>query len=217
MKTINELFLETVKKGADKFKLGEEVPQLISEGRKVLLNFYHFTKGLKVIELASLLISINGWRNSKGKTSRKSFNTRDIIEVDLGLGHGYEMSYRHPCIVIHDSNDGFCFVVPCSTGKYGKNNKHILDGEVSDGFARPTGVLLDATRCVSKVRVTGKVGQITVPFLEKLNNELLQTYFSRHYHRLQTTSNDLKEQKRINLELQQDLADLEEKIKNPAS
>ena len=224
MKTINERFLEIVKKGADKYKPGIQVPQLISEGRKVLLNFYHFVKTLKVIELSSLLLSINGWQNSKGQASRKSFNTRDIVEVDLGLGHGYEMSYRHPCIVLHDSKDGFCFVVPCSTGKYGKNNKHILDGETSDGFARPTGVLLDATRAVSKVRITGKVGEITVPFLEKLNNKLLQLYFSRHYHRLGTTKNDLTRQIKENEELtkkiqilENEINTLQEKIKNPAS
>lgn len=133
------------------------------------------------------------------------------------MGHGFEMSYRHPCIILHDSNDGFCFVIPCSTGKYGKNNKHILDGEVNDGFERPTGVLLDAIRCVSKVRVTGKVGEITVPFLDRLNNELLKVYFSRQYHRLYTITNDLREQKRLNLELQQNIAELEEKINNPAS
>ena len=88
MKTINERFLEIIKKGPHKFKPGKEVPQLISESRKVLLNFYKFTKSLKVIELASLLISMNGWQNSKGRSSRKNFKTRDIVEVDLGLGHG---------------------------------------------------------------------------------------------------------------------------------
>lgn len=224
MKTINERYLEVLKKSADKLKPGIQFPQLISESRKVLLNFYHFIKSLKVIELSSILLSINGWQNSKGKASRKSFNTRDIVEVDLGLGHGYEMSYRHPCIVLHDSKDGFCFVVPCSTGKYGKRNKHILDGEISDGFAQPTGVLLDAARTVSKVRITGKVGKITVPFLEKLNNRLLQLYFSRHYHRLGTTKNDLTRQIQENKELMEkiqflevEVKNLQEKLKNPAS
>ena len=127
------------------------------------------------------------------------------------------MSYRHPCIVLHNSQNGFCFVVPCSTGKHGKNNKHILDGEVSDGFEKPTGVLLDATRCVSKVRITGKVGEITTDFLERLNTKLLQLYFSRHYHRLQTTSNDLKNQINLNLELQKRIKELEEKEQNTAS
>lgn len=217
MKNINEKLLEDLKKGKDKFKLGVDLPNLIHEARKLLVNFYHFTKKFKVIELSSLLLSINGWQNSKGKSSKKSFNTRDIVEVDLGLGHGFEMSYRHPCIVLHDSKDGFCFVVPCSTGKYGKNNKHILDGEIKDGFQRPSGVLLDATRAVSKVRITGKVGQITIPFLDKLNNELLQLYFSRHHHRLTTMSNDLKREKEINSNLQDKIAELEEKVKNPAS
>lgn len=215
MKIINEFFLDTIKKGRDKFNISIQNPSLIKESRKVLMNFYHYTKNLKIIELASLLISMNAWQVSKGQASRKNFKTRDIVEVDLGLGHGFEMSYRHPCIVLHNSKDGFCFVVPCSTGKYGKNNKYILDGEVSDGFQRQTGVLIDAVRCVSKVRVTGKVGEISVPFLEKLNNKLLQTYFSRHHHRLEIMSRDLEQQKKINEELQVKLTEIEKNEKNP--
>lgn len=217
MEIINERFLELLKKGTNKLKPGIGVPKLISESRKILLNLYHFTKVLKVIELSSLLISLNGWQKSKGQASQKSFNTRDIVEVDLGLGHGYELSYRHPCIVLHDSKDGFCLVIPCSTGKYRKNNKHILDGEIIDGFARPSGVLLDAVRSVSKVRITGKVGKITVPFLDKLNNELLQLFFSRHFHRLQIMDKDLTLEKELNKKLQEEMKILHEKIKIPAS
>jgi mRNA-degrading endonuclease toxin of MazEF toxin-antitoxin module len=213
MKTINEKLLETLKNGSNRFKQAVESTPLIQESRKVLINFYHFSKNLKVLELASILISLNAWQKSKSKGSKKNFNTRDIVEVDLGLGHGFEMSYRHPCIVLHNSQQGFCFVVPCSTGKYGKNNRYILDGEVSDGFSRPSGVLLDATRTISKVRITGKVGEITVPFLQKLNDELIKVYFPRQNHHLFTLGEDLKKSEAKNVTLHQRIIELEEKIK----
>lgn len=217
MNKINEKLLESIKKGKDKFKLAFELPSLIRESRKVLINFYHFSKGLKVLELASILISLNGWQQSKFKSSKKNFNTRDIVEVDLGLGHGFEMSYRHPCIVLHNSQEGFCFVVPCSTGKYGKKNKYILDGETSDGFSRPSGVLLDATRAISKVRITGKVGEVTVPFLEKLNTELINVYFPRQNHQLFTLKSDLQKSEAKNETLHQRIVELEEMLKKAST
>lgn len=189
MKPFDKHYLESEANVTNKTKPAE--PKLLAQCRIIISNLYDYIKNLRTLELSSILLSIHGWIKGKGRFSSRQFQTRDIVVADLGLGYGYEMSYRHPCIVLYDSKAGFCFVVPCSTGKYGKNNKYILDGEVSDGFAEPTGVLLDAARCISKVRIYNKVGRITVPFLDKLKNELLKLYFSKQYNQLENQEKDI--------------------------
>lgn len=209
MRSIKLGFIESIQKDKNnRYKIATAVPNLIKECRKSLLNFYEFIIKLKVIELASIIWSMERWMTIKGQMNQTKYTIRDIVEVDLGLGYGFEMSYRHPCIVIHDSNAGFCLVVPCSTGKYGKRNKFIIDGISSDGFKENTGVLIDAMRCVSKTRITGKVGEITVPFLNKMNNIILEEYFSRHFHKLSVLEKDLQREREKNQELQTTIENL---------
>lgn len=193
MKKINISFLEALKLDrVRRLNMASSIPQLIRECRKSLLNFYYLVTKLSVIELSSIILSLERWMSVKGTMNKGAYKVRDIVGVDLGLGYGYEMSYRHPCIVLYDSNAGFCLVVPCSTGKYGKGNKFIIDGTPTDGFRENTGVLIDAVRCVSKTRINSKVGEITVSFLERLNNIIIHNYFPRHFHRLHVLKNELE-------------------------
>ncbi len=197
MKKIDIAYLEQIQKDSiEKNKIANTVTRLMNVCKDLLNNFTDFVKFMKVVELSSIIWSMNRWINSKGKFNSKTFATRDIVEVDLGIGYGFEMSYRHPCIILKDSNAGFCLVVPCSTGKYGKKNKFIIDGTKTDGFEENTGVLIDAIRCISKTRITNKVGQITVPFLDKLNDAILETYFSRKFYKLSKLEKDILEEKK---------------------
>lgn len=216
LKNINEPYLKNLKDSRDKDKIGYKLGSLIKESRKVLFNLYQFTKSFKVNELSSVLLSAHNWQQQKKKFNKKEYKVRDIVLVDLGLGYGYEMSYQHPCIVLHDSRDGFCFVIPCSTGKYNLKNKHVIKGEVTDGFAQPTGILIDAVCCISKVRIIGKVGEVTVPFLDKVNDALLKIYFSRKYHKLSMAEKDMAKLDSENQLLKQQIKQLQEKISKTA-
>lgn len=138
------------------------------------LRNYIFT--LKVKETSSILLSFFNWLKTKEKYNKKKYKTRDIVEVDLGIGYGFEMSYRHPCIVLKDEA-GFCLIVPCSTGKYGKNNKFILDATPKDGFKQNTGILLDSVRTISKTRISNTLGEISVDILEQINKKMIEFYF----------------------------------------
>lgn len=89
------------------------------------------------------------------------------------------MSYLHPCIVLEDSNAGFCLLVPCSTGKFGKKNKYIINGYTKDGFKSNTGVLIDSLRCISKTRINRKVGEVSLEFYDRINNKILSEYFKK--------------------------------------
>ncbi len=200
MKQIDFDFLDKLEKNEKvKYDMSFRHDGLISHFVNIFDNMISFIKNLKVCETVSIIKSYNNWMNAKSKFNNSKFKVRDIVEVDLGIGYGYEMSYRHPCIVLLDSNAGFCLVVPCSTGKYGKHNAFIIDGEPSDGFEYPTGVLIDAARCISKTRMSNKVGEITVPFLDKLNTILVGTYFPRNALKIRNSEKDLKAEKEKNI------------------
>lgn len=189
MKKIDAFFLRKLQSNKiEKYKRSNTLTRLMSESRKVLYNVYKFLLNLRSGETASILLSLKSWIDNKGRTNPVHYSPRDIVEVELGLGFGFEMSYRHPCIVVYNSGAGFCLVIPCSTGKFGKRNKYIVDGTTTDGFSENTGVLLDAMRCISKTRIHQKVGEITVPFFNRLNKLLLEEYFSFQYHKLNTNS-----------------------------
>jgi len=217
MNQIDFNFLDTLEKSI-KIKETKSFSQrgLIVQFRNILDNMIDFVKNLKVCETVAIIRSYNNWMNVKSKFNNSKFKIRDIVDVDLGVGYGYEMSYKHPCIVLNDSNDGFCLIVPCSTGKYGKHNKYIIDGECSDGFKYPTGVLIDSMKCISKTRISNKVGEITVPFLDKLNNIILGTYFERNKLKIRNLERDLKREKEKNILLMSQLEKLvqSQKIKN---
>lgn len=196
MKKIDVTYIEQVQKDKiERNKIASTVTKLMNVCNDLLDNFVELLKSMKVIEVSSIIWSMNRWINSKGNHNSKVFKIRDIVEVDLGIGYGFEMSYRHPCIILKDSNAGFCLVVPCSKGKYGKSNKFIIDGTTADGFAENTGVLIDAIRCISKTRITNKVGQITVPFLDKINNAILETYFPMKFYKLNKLEKDILNEK----------------------
>ena len=215
MKQIDFSLLDTLEKDV-KTKDTKSFSQsgLIVQFGNMLDNMLDFIKNLKVCETVSIIRSHNNWMTVKSKFNNSKFKIRDIVEVDLGVGYGYEMSYKHPCIVLNDSNDGFCLVVPCSTGKYGKHNKFIIDGEPYDGFKYPTGVLIDSIRCISKTRISNKVGEITVTFLDKLNNIILETYFERNKLKIRNLERDLKKEREKNVLLISQLEKSIQTLKN---
>lgn len=208
MSEIDKTFLETIKGDKkNRNKQAHSTNKLIKQGRKLFLSLYYFTKNLKSGEYSSMLLSLDSWRSSKGKMSTETYKPRDIVMADLGLGHGYEISYQHPCIVVSESK-GFCFVVPCSTGKYQKRSKYILNGEPKHGFQEPTGVLLDAVQCIQKVRIQHKVGVLDLGLFKVINEKLLKFYLSKYDHQINVLQKDLAKEKEKNAELEKKLEEM---------
>lgn len=167
---------------------------ILEELKDFILNF-------REIEMKSVILSLKRWISTKEKVSKIKFKRGDIVEIDLGLGYGYEMSYLHPCIVLEDSSAGFCFVAPCSTGKFGKKNKYIVDGTIEDGFKRDTGVLIDSIRCISKTRINKKVGKVSLEFYDLLNEKIMIEYFKKQSMNIRNLKRDYEKVVKENIEL----------------
>lgn len=180
---INIALLNAIQRGPRKDEAAQSQPGLVSQWKLCLVGLFRVGLTLRAKELAAVIASLAAWAHSKQQDNRMVYAVRDIVQVDLGCGFGYELSYRHPAIVLHDGGQ-FCLVVPCSTGKYGKNSRYIINGTPEDGFSTNTGVPLDGLRTVSKTRISHKVGQVSVSFLDRLNAAILREFLPVQHHRL---------------------------------
>ncbi|WP_281217540.1 type II toxin-antitoxin system PemK/MazF family toxin [Lysinibacillus capsici] len=214
MRLVDEGFLKSVrgKGNRDRFLQAKTNARLIKQIKNGTWNHYKVVDSLKVIEASSIVSSMNSWRLAKGSNSTVAYNVADIVLVDLGLGYGFEMSYQHPCVILYESQ-GFCYVVPCSTGKYGKRNKFIMDAKRSDGFEDNTGILLDAVRCISKTRIISLVGQVNIDCLNKINEALFKLYLSKKHNELKVAQKDIVELQQEKIALIHEIEKLKEEIK----
>lgn len=185
---IDEELLNDIRRSKNDGKEGKS--KLVVQCNEILNTLKDFIMGMKNMETASAILSLKRWISTKGKNNKIKFKRGDIVEVDLGLGYGFEMSYLHPCIVLEDSNAGFCLLVPCSTGKFGKRNKYIVDAYTNDGFKSNTGVLIDSFRCVSKTRINKKVGTVSLDFYDKVNDAILKEYFKKQVLKYENLKKD---------------------------
>lgn len=180
--------------------------ELMDQSNEILNMLKDFIGRMKNFEIASILLSMKRWIGTKGKVNRVNFKRADIVEIDLGLGYGFEMSYLHPCIILQDSSAGFCFVAPCSTGKFGKVNKYIINGYINDGFKSNTGVLIDSIRCISKTRINKKVGEVSLEFYDKLNIEIVKEYFQKQNLEVRNLKRDYERLLEENIELKKHIS-----------
>lgn len=197
-----------IKDKLNKNKTIENSPGLLREIRESIFNFYRKVITFNSLEIASIAKTLYKW-NDVNKTNYKSnFAIRDIVLVDLGLGYGFELSYEHPCVILNINNDGFFLAIPCSTGKYYKNSRFILKGEIKDGFNSKTGVLLDSIRTISQTRISHKVGEITPMFLDYINSKILTTYLPKEAMLKRNLENDLSKAEQTILDLQKQINEL---------
>ncbi|MGL4848134.1 MAG: type II toxin-antitoxin system PemK/MazF family toxin [Clostridium sp.] len=171
----------------------------------ILGELKEFVLKLKEVEIKSIILSLRRWLSTKGKINKVSFKRGDIVEIDLGLGYGFEMSYLHPCIILEDSNAGFSLVIPCSTGKFGKKNKYIINGTKEDGFKKDTGVLIDSIRCISKTRINRKVGEVSLEFYDRINEKILLEFFKKQSMEVRNLKKDYEAVLKENIELKKKL------------
>ncbi len=130
--------------------------------------FYDFLLAKAIKESSAIILSLYNWINSHQTRSSTNYSPGTIINVDLGLGYGYELSYRHPCIVLADDGGFNVYVVPCSSGKYGKFIPSVLDATTADGFTLNTGCMIDSAKWIQKVRINRSLGQVSPTFYKKL-------------------------------------------------
>jgi len=60
------------------------------------------------------------------------------------------------------------YVVPCSTGKYGRSIPSVLDATAADGVALNTGCMIDSAKWIQKVRINRSFGQVSPTFYKRL-------------------------------------------------
>ncbi|WP_322923348.1 type II toxin-antitoxin system PemK/MazF family toxin [Paenibacillus campi] len=127
-----------------------------------------------VYEMGQWIISTNRLLNNYSYENGKDYPRGTIIQVDLGATNfRYEPSFAHPCIVLV-SRKSALYVVPCSSKKYGKGYRDIIDATNLDGFLKNTGVQVESGRWIHRNRIIQQHGKASMSLLTKIDNHLIQ-------------------------------------------
>lgn len=147
---------------------------------KCLGNIYEFAKtNFSCYELTCWIVSMNNYIDKKkvlNKTNNKAYNKRDILMVDFGIAYGYELGYKHVCVVIEEDKENV-LVVPCTSSKVGKKNRfgkpfpEYIEANDTDGFDKKTMIKLNGMKWISKDRVLDKKGEVTKEYFDFLYNK----------------------------------------------
>lgn len=181
-----------------------------------VFNFIDKLDELSIYEMGHTVNFIDRWLHNRTSNNTKTYKRGDIVFVDLGATNfRFEPSFTHPAIVLKNSYNSI-LIVPCSTKKYGKRLKDIIDAKPSDGFNKNTGVQTDSLRWINKNRIISNTGKkASGRILDEINKKILEyvpTYKrdKRIYEFIKKENEDLKKE---NEDLKVKLKELSGEIK----
>lgn len=154
---------------------------------------------------------------NKNKVNNKKYPMKSIVLVDLGIDtFGYEFCYEHPCIVLYNDYSR-AFVVPCTSqparrDKQGKLYPGQLEGDISDGFAKKTTILLNEAKFIDKTRIKRSFGKVGNTLFNEVYDEVFELIFEPKSHKLKTIQRLKDEAEKDLLELRQKYELLEQKL-----
>lgn len=154
---------------------------------------------------------------NKNKVNSRKYPMKSIVLVDLGIDtFGYEFCYEHPCIVLYNDYSR-AFVVPCTSqparrNEQGKLYPGQLEGDVSDGFAKKTTILLNEAKFIDKTRIKRSFGKVSDILFNEVYNKVFELIFEPKSHKLKTVQRLKDEAEKDLLELRQKYELLEQKL-----
>lgn len=159
-----------------------------------------------IYETANWILHRDRWVNNVNSSNPTRFRRGDIVTVELGAENfRYEPSYEHPAIVLV-SRKFFSLIVPCSSQKYGKGFKEIIDADISDGFVKNTGIQTESFRWVSNNRLIKVNGKISTRVLNEIDKKILDLTPLYRKERIESAA--------LVSELEDKIKSLEEEISN---
>ena len=175
---------------------------------------------LHVYDAAHWVCNIDRWHhNLSSAKNTTTYKRGEIVFLDLGAqNYQHEPSYTHACIVLANRATSI-LIVPCSTKKYGKGFKDIIDATTSDGFLRDTGIQSESFRWVSKNRVVSSSrNRVSARVLDELDKVFLsfapsqKIELANRNSRISQLEQDLENTKQACAEAEEKVKQLEEKI-----
>lgn len=129
-----------------------------------------------IYEMAHWNSNIDRWLGNRNYLNTKSYKRGQIVLVDLGATNfRYEPSFTHPCIIL-EARQRSILVVPCSTKKFGKGYREIIDAyAATDGFSMDTGIQVEEYRWINKNRIISKLGKTGSRVLNEIDKHLLNS------------------------------------------
>lgn len=154
---------------------------------------------------------------NKNRINTRSYPMKSIVLADLGTDtFGYEFCFEHPCIVLYNEYKKV-FVVPCTSqparrDRNGNLYPGQLEGDVSDGFAKRTTILLNEAKFIDKTRIKRSFGKVENELFNEIYDKVFELIFESKSYKLNTVQS-LKDQAENNLsELQQKYELLQEEL-----
>lgn len=169
-----------------------------------------------IYEMSHWNNNIDRWLRNRSYENMKPYKRGSIVLVDLGASNfKYEPSFSHPCIVL-DERQRSILVAPCSTKKFGKGYREIIDANAGiDGFAQNTGVQVEELRWINKNRVISKLGKTSSRILNEIDFRILKSIpsYRKELSKFNSESEQNKQLLDKNNELSNKIIELENKIK----
>lgn len=175
MFTINRNIIDNETKIANaKSNSGKSVPRLYQVFKKKIWNLIDITSEFSSYEMAHWINNTDRWLHNKNNENLKYYKRSLIVNVDLGASNfKFEPSFVHPCIVLQNRRNSI-LIVPCSSKKYGKGFREIIDATRADGFVKDTGVQMESIRWVHKNRIVSSFGQASSGLMNKIDDYQLK-------------------------------------------
>lgn len=154
---------------------------------------------------------------NKNRVHTRKYPRKTIVLADLGTDtFGYEFCFEHPCIVLYNEYKKV-FVVPCTSqparrNKDGELYPGQLEGDVSDGFAKKTTILLNEAKFIDKTRIKGYLGKVESELFDKVYNQVFELIFEPKNRQLDTVQRLKNEAEENLLELQKKYESLQEEL-----
>ncbi|MGF7033473.1 mRNA-degrading endonuclease toxin of MazEF toxin-antitoxin module [Paenibacillus mucilaginosus] len=153
---------------------GNSVPEVFDAYKMKVWNLIDYVGQFPAYGMANWSLYYDRWIHNFGYENKQTYKRGDIVMVDLeATNFRYEPSYEHSAVVLVNRYNTV-MVVPCSSGRYGKNYPDIIDATAADGFSHNTGVQIEALRWVHKNRVLGKVGHTSAGLMNKIDEHQLK-------------------------------------------
>lgn len=205
--------IDTLSKECDsKIKKGKENPDIYEEYIKSMWNKRDLIDTYSEYEMCHWTNFSDRYIKNRENKNIKSYKRGDIVFVDLGaVNFGFEPSFTHPCVVLKNDYN-LIFVVPCSSKKYGTGFPEIIDAEISDGFAKPTGLQMNAIRFISKNRIISNTGSKVSSRILNLVDDYLLELNVKYNIQVRNNEKDLEKLMAENERLKKEISDLQKKI-----
>lgn len=148
--------------------------------RNSIFNMSELFDNFDVYEMCHWINFNDRWIANRASDNRTTYKRGEILFVDLGASNfKYEPSFVHPVIVLKNEYSSL-LVVPCSSKKYGKNLRNVLDATKEDGFFKGTGIQLDCLRFINKNRVVIRTEKKVSSRVLKEIDSYIESLSSKH-------------------------------------